>query len=102
MRGLATSALMKAERIGERKARRFSGNYTRDGEQIWTDGELQVETIHRFKGQSAGAIVLSEVDFKELGTRERRLLFVGMTRARLAVELVIDAKAEAAIHRALS
>ncbi|MCB1954145.1 MAG: ATP-binding domain-containing protein [Rhodocyclaceae bacterium] len=98
MRGLAASVLMKADRIGPYCTRRFAGTYSSDGEPVWTEGELLVDTVHRFKGQSANGVVLSELEFESLGERERRRLFVGMTRARLAVELVIGEKADSALR----
>lgn len=53
-----------------------------------------METVYRFKGQSAPAIILSEVDFDELNDNERRKVFVGMTRACIAVDLVMSRRAE--------
>ena len=39
------------EQIGEHRMRRFTGRYSADGEQLLTTGELDIETIWRFKGQ---------------------------------------------------
>jgi superfamily I DNA and RNA helicase len=64
---------------------------------VWNDGELRIETVRRFKGQSADAVVLTEVDFAHLDELRRSLLFVGLTRARMHVELVLTAAAEAAL-----
>ncbi len=83
------------ETIGAHRARRFTGTYSRNAEPEWTDGDLLVESVYRFKGQSEPAIVLSEVDFVELSPLERRKLFVGMTRAKMAVEVVMSRSAEA-------
>jgi hypothetical protein len=63
---------------------------TPDGTPCWTAGELLVDSIYRFKGQSASGVVLSELDFDALTDIERRKLFVGLTRAHLAVELVLS------------
>ena len=38
---------------------------------------------------------MSEVDFAELSPLEKRKLFVGMTRAQMAVEIVVSLGAEA-------
>ena len=65
-----------------------------DGEPHWTNGDLLVESVYRFKGQSAAAVILTEFDFPELNDQARRKLFVGMTRAHLAVELVLSKSAE--------
>lgn len=45
--------------------------------------------------------MLSELDFDALTDIERRKLFVGLTRAHLAVELVLSPRAEACLARAL-
>jgi superfamily I DNA and RNA helicase len=49
--------------------------------------------VFRFKGQAADAVVITEIDFSELGLRERRRLFVALTRARLHVALVTSERA---------
>ena len=91
--GRERSELLTAERIGKRRIRQFTGDYTRDGDPIWTDGELMVESVYRYKGQSSPAVILSEIDFSELTHKEKRKLFVGMTRAQMALELVISTQA---------
>lgn len=99
--GRAKSALLNTARIGEYALSRFSGRYTADGEQEWTPGELIAESVYRFKGQSAAGIVLTEVDFETLGALERRKLFVGLTRAELAVEIVLSKGMEGGLAAAL-
>ncbi|MDO4233232.1 MAG: ATP-binding domain-containing protein, partial [Lautropia sp.] len=76
--------------------------YTTDGDPIWTKGEVLVETIHRFKGRSAAGVVITELDFDTLTERDRRALFVGMTRSCLAVELVLSPAAERCLVAELS
>ena len=56
-----------------------------------------IESLYRFKGQSAPVVVLCEVDFETLDEGEQRKLFVGLTRAQLRVDLVLSHRAEAAI-----
>ena len=99
--GHQKSKILNIERIGCFKTRRFTNAYSREGNPVWSDGELLVESIYRFKGQSAPAIILSEVDFIELTDKERRKLFVGMTRAQINLQLVLSAQAEACFASAL-
>lgn len=99
--GRSKSKLLNAERIGRFTTRRFTGGYTRNGDHVWSEGELKVESIYRFKGQSAPAVILSEVDFAELTTQERRKLFVGMTRAQLNLQIILSEQAEACIATVL-
>ncbi|MDO4682336.1 MAG: ATP-binding domain-containing protein [Lautropia sp.] len=96
------STVLNAHRIGDCQTRRFTGDYTPDGDPIWTDGDLLVETIHRFKGRSASGVVLTELDFDALTERERRAMFVGMTRSCLAVELVLSEQAESCLAMQLA
>ncbi len=100
--GRGRSALLKEDRIGDFRTRRYTGSHTAEGEPVWSDGSLLVESVYRFKGQSAAAVVLSEMDFDELDEATRRKLFVGMTRAYLRVEVVLSRRAEACIARALA
>lgn len=95
-RGVNKSVVLKADAIGNHKTRRFTGSYSkRAGLPEWTEGELLVESVYRYKGQSAPAVVITEVDFSEMTPLERRKLFVGMTRAMMAVEIVLSPNAEA-------
>lgn len=93
-RGRARSELLGQRNIGPHRTRQFSGSYDQVGEAVWTDGELLIESVYRYKGQSAPAIVLTEVHFDELGAMDRKRLFVGMTRAQMALEIVLSDSAE--------
>ena len=92
-RGLAKALLVQTPALGQFSLRRPTGKYTNAGDAIWTDGDLLVESVYRFKGQSAAGIVLTEVDFEELDEGTKRKLFVGLTRAQLAVEVVLSERA---------
>jgi hypothetical protein len=89
-RGLAKALLVQTPTLGQFSLRRPTGKYTNAGDAVWTDGDLLVESVYRFKGQSAAGIVLTEVDFEELDEGTKRKLFVGLTRAQLAVEVVLS------------
>lgn len=93
--------VLAQERIGDLRLRRFTGRYEEGGGAIWTDGDLMAETVRRFKGQSAPAVVLTECELSELDAVSRRLLFVGLTRASLSLEWVISRRTEACLARVL-
>lgn len=93
-RGREKSALLNRVSIGPWLTRRFTGEYDRNGEPRWSQGELLVESVYRYKGQSAPAVVVAEFDFAELDEAARRRLFVALTRAQMAVELVLSGRAE--------
>ncbi len=99
-RGRERSAL-GGERLGEWTLSRFTGGYDERGAPVWSDGALRMETLRRIKGQSAAAVVFTEIDFKALGDAERRMLFVGMTRARMHLVLVMSERAESALMKAM-
>lgn len=88
MRGRERSELLRCHNLGTWTLRRFTGDFEFSGEPIWTDGELLMESLRRFKGQSAPAVILTECDFTELDVINRRLLFVGLTRSRMHLEWV--------------
>jgi len=60
-----------------------------------------VETLYRFKGQAAPYVILCEVDFAECDDKQRRKLFVGITRAQLHLVLVLSKAAETALAASL-
>lgn len=93
-RGLANSLVHALDDVGGHPVVKFTGQFNRQGEPIYSDGALRMETIRRFKGQFAPAIVITEVDFEDLDDLKRRLLFVAMTRASMALKVVMS-------HRAL-
>jgi superfamily I DNA/RNA helicase len=97
-RGHQNSSLKK-DSIGRFSTRRFMGRYSRDGDAIWSSGELTVESIYRFKGQSAPAIVVAEIDFANLDEQARRKLFVALTRSEMAATLVMTREAERALTK---
>lgn len=90
MRGRERSAVLGGDRLESWTLRRFTGDYDEGGGAIWTEGQLLIDTVRRFKGQAAGAIVLTECDLVQLDPISRRLLFVGLTRARMHLEWVIS------------
>ena len=90
LRGLGRSALLRQESLGPWRLKRFTGAYEDGGAPVWSDGQLLADSIFRFKGQAAPAVVLSEVDFEELDENAKRRLFVGLTRARVHWEWVVS------------
>lgn len=96
-RGRESSRLMQQPLLGEWRTQHFDGSFDQRGQPNWTEGELRLETLRRFKGQSAKAVVLAEVEFEELGPLQCRLLFVGLTRAQMHLELVLSESAEQAL-----
>ncbi|MBS0454452.1 MAG: AAA family ATPase [Proteobacteria bacterium] len=99
MRGRERSELLNLERLGDWSLRRFTGTFGEGGEAIWHPGELLIDSVRRFKGQAAPAIVLTECDLAGWDALTRHLLFVGLTRARMHLEWVISESSERLLQK---
>jgi hypothetical protein len=92
LRGRGESVFSGRERAGAYTLRRFTRGYDLFGNQLMTPGKLLFESVRRFKGQQAPAIVLVDVDpTTDKWEAFRRLLYSGMTRATVRLELVLKA-----------
>lgn len=89
-RGRENSALLNLDALGNHSLKSFDGSYDLFGNPVFRDGELLTESVYRFKGQSAPAVIFTEIDFETLDEKNFRKLFVGMTRARLKLVLVMS------------
>lgn len=101
MRGRERSVLQGLENLGSWPLRRFTGRFDDGGSAIWSDGVLLIDSVRRFKGQAAPAIVLTECDLPELDPISKRLLFVGLTRAHIHLEWVVSPGTAAVLQRRL-
>jgi hypothetical protein len=101
MRGRERSLLQGLPSLGPWQLRGFTGRFDDGGAAVWSDGVLLIDSVRRFKGQAAPAIVLTECDLAELDPINRRLLFVGLTRARLRLEWVISTRTAAMLQTAM-
>lgn len=95
--GLKSSSILQCDHLGPHALKRFTGQFNKAGDPVWTHGELMAESVYRFKGQSAAGVVLTEVDFADLTDPVRRKLFVAMTRPHLAMEIVLSEQAAACL-----
>jgi hypothetical protein len=93
--GREHSQLMPLERLGSNTLRSFTGRYDLLGHPVFSDGDLLLESVYRFKGQAAPAVIFAEIDFTELDDKAVRKLFVGATRASMKLVLVIADSAAA-------
>ena len=78
------------DQIGEHRLRRFTGHYSAEGEQLLTTGDLDIETIWRFKGQQrAHVIVVGLNKDGPVKPRTHRALYVALTRATVGASVVL-------------
>lgn len=94
-KGQSKSEILKLEMLNGFKLRKPVLNKTDQ----YTSGELETDTLFRYKGLSNLAIVLTEVEFDEWKERAARLLFVGASRAKIALCIVHDTVAGKAIRQ---
>ena len=87
--GREKSNLMHLDSLGQTTLRRFSGEYDLFGQPVFTEGEILLESVYRFKGQAAPAIIFTEIDFEMLDDKAIRKLFVGATRSMMKLILII-------------
>jgi hypothetical protein len=100
LKGRERSALQSMDSLGGWQLRRFTGQFDAGGGAIWTEGSLLIDSVRRFKGQAAPAVVLTECDLPDLIGLNARLLFVGLTRARLHLEWVVSSGFTSALRTA--
>ncbi len=96
-----TSRLCSLDKLGEFRIRRYAGHYDQNGEPVWLDGELLIDSVHRYKGQSAQAVVITECDFDAWTPDLKRRLFVALTRAMVRIEWVMSERAARLIEAVL-
>lgn len=89
-RGREQSTLLHRDTLGAHRLISFTGAYDLFGNPVFRDGDLLAESVYRFKGQSAPAVIFTEIDAQQLDDKTCRKLFVGMTRARLKLTLVVS------------
>ncbi|MCW5626356.1 MAG: ATP-binding domain-containing protein, partial [Burkholderiales bacterium] len=80
--------------LGPHPLRAFTGRYDLFGNPDYSDGETVLESVYRFKGQSAPCVILTEIDFEAWDERSLRKLFVGATRATLKLVLILSERAD--------
>lgn len=103
-RGLQASRLLGADgpqTLAGLSLRRPDG-YDPGGTARFTAGELLADTLFRFKGQAADAVVVTEIDFATLDESACRRLFVALSRARLHAVLITSARAGALLRDRLA
>jgi hypothetical protein len=93
-RGRENSALSPFDQLGPHPLRAFTGRYDLLGSPIYSAGETAIESVYRFKGQSAPCVIFTEIDFEALDDLALRKLFVGATRAMMKLTLIVSARAD--------
>ena len=98
-RGREHSLLTPYDRLGAYPLKAFSGHYDLLGNPVFSDGDILIDSIYRFKGQAAPCVIFTEIDFETLDDKVQRKLFVGMTRATMKLILVVSERSEQALRQ---
>ena len=91
LRGQPSAVYRDLSEIAGKSIRRFTGRYD-NGNPVHTVGPIHAETIYRFKGQQAPAVILTDIELsgeQEELDRETALLWCGLTRSSVACELLV-------------
>lgn len=89
-KGAQKSVFSGFDKIGKYALKKYTGDYDMHGNQQYTSGEIIFDSIYRFKGNQSAAVILVDVDSLEPKTdRETALLFCGMTRATVRLDIVV-------------
>ncbi|MCK6374201.1 MAG: ATP-binding domain-containing protein [Zoogloea sp.] len=100
-RGREHSRLTPLTRLGSFSLKAPTGRYDLLGNPILTEGDVLIDSVHRFKGRAAPCVILTEIDFTQLDDAAIRRLFVGATRATLKLILVATEPAAAVLRERL-
>ena len=100
-RGRERSALSPFDRLGPHALRAPTGEFDLFGNAVYTEGDILIDSVHRFKGRSAPCVILTEVDFETLDETAIRRIYVGATRASLKLMLLVSERAAAALLETL-
>ena len=92
-RGRENSLLTSCQRLGPYALRAFTGRYDLLGNPVFSEGEVLLDSVYRFKGQAAPCVIFTEIDFAAPDDLALRKLFVGMTRATMKLTLVAAQRA---------
>ena len=92
-RGREKSLLTSCQRLGPYALRAFTGRYDLLGNPVFSEGEVLLDSVYRFKGQAAPCVIFTEIDFAAPDDLALRKLFVGMTRATMKLTLVAAQRA---------
>ncbi len=90
MKGIAGTCLGDRRRVGNHTLKRFDGTYDPDGHQVFTPGQLYLESVFRFKGGQAPAVIAVDV---ESGSRDQarmqRILYTAFSRAAVRLDVLV-------------
>ncbi len=89
-RGRENSALAPYTQLGKYTLHAPQSKYDSEGNLIYSEGEIEIDSVHRFKGRAAPCVILTEIDFNTLDENAQKRIFVGATRATMRLIMVMS------------
>jgi len=80
-RGWENSAFKALDSLDGLALIKATGTYDSEGNPLYSEGLIRIDSVHRLKGHSIPCVILTEVDFATMMPIDMRKLFVGITRA---------------------
>lgn len=93
-RGRENSSLTPYTQIGKYTLHAPQQQYDSQGNTIYSDGDIEIDSVHRFKGRAAPCIIFTEIDFAKLDENVIRRIFVGATRATTKLIMVMSKRSK--------
>lgn len=88
--GLDKSILYALDEVQGARIRKFTRTFTVDHRPIYTDGTILFDSVQRFKGRQAPAVILTDVDPPPVfSAKGGPVVFTGMTRATARLEMFV-------------
>lgn len=93
LRGINSASFSEQKRIGNYTLKRFNNEYDLLGNQVFTPGQILLETIYRYKGQQAPAIIVVDVETKPGNqSATEQLLYASFSRATVRLDVVVPSE----------
>ena len=89
-RGRENSKLAPYDKLGPYSLRAPTGQYDLLGNPMFTEGDVLIDSVLRFKGRAAPCVIFTEIDFETLDDKAIRRIFVGATRATMKLTLIVS------------
>ncbi len=91
MKGIRHTCLADRSRVGNHTLKNFSGDYDLLGNQVFTPGQILLESIYRYKGQQAPAVIAIDIESGEDDDKGhlQRLLYTMFSRATVRLDVLV-------------
>ena len=99
--GLSSSQILKKDGILNLKFKKPSGIFNEQGDMVFTEGEIFLDTLRRFKGLHSPYVIITEWDYEEFSEKEKSLLYLAMTRCLMKVDILMSTASLEAIIKSM-